>query len=368
MWTSLKPLPKDYKFTSKPIVINDNEIIVFPLSNNCNYSSKTSKLLSSVKYSSIDNEWTEYIKYPKLSKLNFISMFRTKAAIDANNNIIWICNEGDKIAKIDLKSETWRVLQNKSPKANAFGSFSEPLIINEKYHLFGMHINEDLQEYSNQHITWSDELQKFISDKQFEQNYPSERMMIMHKIHYIESSKCIIIITLQGEIFKYCLINNKFTKLNKFDMGYQFDHNNMAYVDISVNFIHEPYICSIMIEKYIILFGNCYTCNIKIFNLETNKIQISKIKCPKKCGWLAGLTRDTNKRELIINGFINSKIVSKDLIKLITTYYSCDYVHLFTCYDESNCNSFYNEHWKITVDELLCVKPPNKKRKNRSWE
>ena len=116
-------------------------------------------------------------------------------------------------------------------------------------------------------------------------------------------------------------------------------------------------------EKYLILFGGVFGENtmdkiddIYIVDIMNNLCYKSKIKCPIKAMRLnAYLMVDGDRNELLIEGFVRNcwndeqfgdmRYLSDDVILVIVSYFSADFVHLF---DKSD-----GKHWKIPISQVL---------------
>eukprot|EP01084_Bolivina_argentea_P300847 518858_1 len=327
-WKQLKPFP--FKYFDKPLLLNDNEFIIVPQS----YTGFRSDGI--YKYNIDVNQWIKILRYPP----DFTSSYHS-ICLDKENQLIYVCNVEDKILTFDLNAKK----QTQQELHLNVGSHPKCIYINNMVHSIGGSGN-------NKHYIYNPKT------KEIKQKYEFHdfKNISLHYLVHLKNKKTLLLFggKRRSDVFRIpsdfvyelCLSNNKWTKWH-----------NKCPQKLS-GFAAIP----TYDDKKIIIFGgqngkDYNLDDIFIYNIETNKIKKSSIKCPVKGLCHVVKTYGRTDGELLTFAFVNSCWKTKQfenlirnplpthLIKLIANWLYDEFVHLI--------GFGSGQHWRISLNDIL---------------
>lgn len=327
-WTRLESLP--YKYFSKPLPINKYEYIVVPAKDG-RYTTD-----GIYKYNVIQNLWTKILSYNKSFKSTFHSV-----AISDDKQFVYICNCQSQLIQFDLKTNENIILSN---QAN-FGIVPRILCIGNDIHIIGGGSN-------NKHFIFNVMTKTYTKIYKFPEGM---NKMYGHNIIFMRQRQSIILIAAESlsVIYEYSLDSKLWKRWNN------------TYNKLPLHLFFSS-CCYTLNEKYILIIGGSnnrtgkpWTNNITIYNLETNQFKLSHIKAPSNNPLHCIILSDTEKDEILVNGYVNSKILSYDKRKMIQRcpQYLLQMIANWVCMDilyvlDYGLNG-NGDQWMIKMDDII---------------
>ena len=347
-----------------PPLLLHNELVILPYTVCSNYL---------YRYDIAQDTWTKSIEYPR-SSVNypeFESIYHS-AAIDPEQNIIFIFNELGQLIELDLNTETF----NESERGYHDGSHSFTLMIDGKCHVFG-----GWGSVAKKHCIWNRETQTLdeISAISMIEN------MAWSNVHHMAQDKVLIVAFGTDLLYTYSLESHIVEIL-----PIKWKHE-----------VHFP--CSVMTadKRYIINFGiaHCPLLSeqrdedprIQILDLHTMTVSVSRVLCPlaPQDGTFTGedvrdavIVSNKERDEVLVFGFIRHCWTSRKfehlqampvyMMQMVAMWYCHEMVHVFcngnnfdrpdsddkdsrlTLGEARSLSRDYKSfHWKINIDKIL---------------
>ena len=278
------------------------------------------------RYSTHSNQWDMIMHYDRNLWIE-----NNCVAFDASKRIIYAIVGGRRLIQFDLNSKTAQKLQLNlsvfSPKVICAEGVIH-LIVDHKHYIF----DNDRQTMQLMH-TFDGENRPFIGD-----------------IFHLKSRNKLLVFGKDLVVHQYQIWNEQWIK-NKI---------KVASPRIIYNFLKgSSSVCSAN-DEYIITFGGeksrmQWTDSIFIYNIHTNTMRVSPVRCPVPSIFKPVLMRNEKRDELLVFGFVNRCFALSEyqniqrlplyLIRLIAEWISNEYIHLI--------NNFTGVHWIIHIDQIL---------------
>ena len=323
-WQKLKLIP-DKEF-GKPFITKQNELMV-PLRD------------AILKYDMRQNQWNEYLKYPK-------SFNRMKTEYDMKKEILYIL-QPTHLSAFDLNTNTISQLNCRLPYYTNAGH-SALLSIDANLYLFGV-ITKICNSFQNNvlyrnratvlHIIFNTKINNFTKIDTSIVNINYDPLGAVH----LQKSGSILLITTSA-LYAYDIDRSKWNLQkaipNKLKLCNDSNFPDFGYV-ISKN------------ERYVILFSG----DVWIIDLFAMKMKKSTVLCPKPEGSYHALIMDQDDEdEILTDGFIRDfwrkyqvkmvRFFPDSLSKLVQCFFCSESIHLFECSGKMG-------HWKIRLNDIL---------------
>eukprot|EP01084_Bolivina_argentea_P017928 33436_1 len=336
--------------------------------------------------SALELQWTKlYLPFKCVTQVASVSNKEFLGLIAAGNNIYF----ADSIYKYNSCTKTWTKIIEPNTNANELPPFGAKFAIDDQNQMAYIHTSfEELMEYdltsnlSTGKYELVDTLDEYHiyriihagntvhifleGDKHYifdKQTKKSQHISTRHNICigsssvFVKSRQSIITTTQQ------CISTIHLQNSDKHQMVSEFSVINHKWNNFNKNAPFDSAIVITKNEQYLILCGGYvnaygYTDLILVYDICGNNFSESVVKCPNKQMFVAALTRNDEKDELLAFGFINDCFTLSELsdvpplppylIRFISNYVCNETIHLI-----SKSNEKKSVHWLINVDKII---------------